>query len=111
MAKLKVYGGLISRSGRRRQVRVIVAARSGTAARSLIENQANVHLSYNEWRDYWSETWNDGELAAASEAGDGVVLWAPEDPPGRGAFRPWNLPEATVSEHDERPSNPTRSSA
>lgn len=69
MAKLKVYGGNDFEvvNGRRKQVRVIVAATSQKAAAEA------VGISLSALRSDWSETWNDLELETAMSA-PGVVF-------------------------------------
>lgn len=73
MAKLKVFGGLVVNHRRNKrehgQCRAIVATTSQSAAAKI------VGCSLNSFRDYWSETGNATELAAAL-ARPGVLLLA-----------------------------------
>ena len=73
MKKLKVWGGRFVRDGA--CIRRIVAAYTKKQAMELAE------ISYSEITNYWSETFNNVELAIAQEVGvwDKLKEWS-DDP-------------------------------
>lgn len=87
---LTVYGGLVMRRGYRRQVRCLIAARSAAAARRSLAAATGATYSYGYFRDFWAETGNERDLAAATAAGEGVVIWSPEAVADNCVWRPWD---------------------
>ena len=84
----QTWCGLDMRTGHRRQVRMMVRARSIAAALRALD-AVDRHVSRNHFNDYWSATGSEHDLAAADAWPEGTVLWTP-DRFGQRNWRPWN---------------------
>lgn len=66
-AKIKVYAGLVYKTGRRRQTRVLVA----TTSQKRVAEIVGVSLAHV--RNFWSVTGNSDEIEAAMAAPETIV--------------------------------------